>query len=223
MRCCDVIRELVLPSDECDLAALAEHLAHCRTCSAAAKQSSQFNRLWELTRPDEVLHDTWDIVWARITASLASSKRTTLTTVGSPVASPSGSGGAVAMPLVGERSTFRSRRWMAAAIGLIGLGQAAAILLAVLLTGHPSGNSPSIPGAGNRDLSLGSRSPTGSQSDVAARIEIDEGQRVVIRVEGPSAKVVELTPDGASWSVDGWYEMFNYVEGMPNSVVAMQD
>ena len=45
----------------------------------------------------------------------------------------------------------------------------------------------------------------------------------MIRVEGPAAKVVDLTPEGISWSVDDWYVVFNEVEAMPNPVVAMKE
>jgi hypothetical protein len=57
----------------------------------------------------------------------------------------------------------------------------------------------------------------------APGIEIDEGRVVVIRAEGPAAKVVDLTPEWTSWSVDEWLVMLNEVESMPNSVVAMKE
>ena len=54
------------------------------------------------------------------------------------------------------------------------------------------------------------------------QVEIEEGRLVVIRVQGPAAKVVDLTPEGISWSVDDLYVMFNEVESMSNSDVAMK-
>ena len=35
-------------------------------------------------------------------------------------------------------------------------------------------------------------------------VEIEAGQSVVIRVEDSTAKVVDLTPEGISYSVDDW-------------------
>ena len=51
MRCDEVIRELAVPTDDRDSAALAEHLASCPSCAGWAKRDAQFDRLWEATRP----------------------------------------------------------------------------------------------------------------------------------------------------------------------------
>ena len=45
----------------------------------------------------------------------------------------------------------------------------------------------------------------------------------MIRVEDSAAKVVDLTPDGISYSVDDWYLVFNAVEAIANPVVAMKE
>ena len=57
----------------------------------------------------------------------------------------------------------------------------------------------------------------------AADVEIEEGRLVVIRVEGPAAKVVDLTPEGMSYSVDDWYLVFNAMEAIANPLVAMKE
>ena len=53
MRCDEVIRELAVPTDDRDSAALAEHLANCPSCAVWAKRDAEFDRLWDATRPAE--------------------------------------------------------------------------------------------------------------------------------------------------------------------------
>jgi hypothetical protein len=54
-------------------------------------------------------------------------------------------------------------------------------------------------------------------------VEIEAGQWVVIRVEDSTVKVVDLTPDGISYSVDDWLLAFNSAEAIANPVVAMKE
>ena len=54
-------------------------------------------------------------------------------------------------------------------------------------------------------------------------VDIEPGQQVVIRVEDSAATVVDVTPDGISYSVDDWYLVFNAVEAIANPVVAMKE
>jgi hypothetical protein len=71
-----------------------------------------------------------------------------------------------------------------------------------------------------------SASTTGGRlelTDSSPRVEIDEGRQVVIRFDGSTAKVIDRTPQGVSWSVDDWYVMLNVAESLPNSVVAMKE
>ena len=73
MHCDEVIRELAVPTDDRDSAALAEHLASCPSCADWAKRDAQFDRLWDATRPTEPSPQVWDTVWAHIASSLDSS------------------------------------------------------------------------------------------------------------------------------------------------------
>ena len=72
MRCDDVIRELAVPTDDRDTAALASHLANCGNCADWAQKDSQFERLWDATRPVEPSAQLWDEVWSHVAASLDS-------------------------------------------------------------------------------------------------------------------------------------------------------
>jgi hypothetical protein len=226
MHCNKVIRELAVPTDDRDSAALAEHLASCHSCHEWAKRTAQLNRLWEKTRPNEPSLDTWNSVWARVASGLDSSKPREFATVDLPGAPANGSATKVDMPLVHQRATSRSRAWALPAIGLVVLAQAAAVFLVVALTWRPSAKSPSLQVTRNGNSASESGLLARAQSNLALAapgVEIDEGRLVVIRVEGQAVKVVDLTPEGISWSVDDWYVMFNEVESMPNSVVAMKE
>jgi len=195
MQCAEVIRELAVPIDDRDVAALAKHLRACASCASWAKRTAQLDRLWEATRPTEPSHDTWARMWANLAALLDSSTPAEVQALPLSTASSSGSVARVESRLVPNHASSRPRPWTFAAIALLGLGQAAAVFLAVSLTWPLS--SPSV--------------------------EIEEGQQVVIRFEGTAAKVVDLTPEGVSRSVDDWYVMLNVAESLPNSVVAMKE
>ncbi len=71
--CDEVIRELAVPTDDRDSAALAEHLANCPSCADWAKRDAEFDRLWDATRPVEPSSQAWDAVWSHIASSLDSS------------------------------------------------------------------------------------------------------------------------------------------------------
>jgi hypothetical protein len=70
MRCDDVIRELAAPTAGGDPAALANHLATCPACARLAENAARFDRLWQTTRPVEPSVDTWDALWANVSARL---------------------------------------------------------------------------------------------------------------------------------------------------------
>ena len=70
MHCDEVIRELVVPTDDRDSATVAEHLANCPSCAGWAERDAQFDRLWNATRPIEPSPQVWGTVWARIASSL---------------------------------------------------------------------------------------------------------------------------------------------------------
>jgi hypothetical protein len=196
MHCDEVIRELVVPTDDRDSAGLAEHLANCHNCAGWAKRDAQFDRLWNATRPTEPSPHVWDTVWAHIASLLEFSTPAEFEAIASPTTALNGSTRRGERPLGLTAVPSRSRPWNWAAIGLIGLAQAAAVLFVVSLT-------------------LGSRN---SQA-----VEIDAGRWMVIHMEESAAKVVDLTPDGVSYSVDDLYLAFNAVAAIANPVIAMKE
>jgi len=227
MYCDEIIRELVVPTDDRDSAAVAEHLANCASCAGWAKRDAQFDRLWNATRPIEPSPQVWDIVWAHIASSLDSSTPAELEAVAPPMATLNGSVLHVERPLGLIPASSRARPWNWAAIGLIGLAQAAAILLAVGWAWHSSRN-PQQPEVATaiHSPALSPDSSKGAKEigllSVPA-VDIEAGQQVVIRIEDSAATVVDVTPDGISYSVDDWYLVFNAVEAIANPVVAMKE
>jgi hypothetical protein len=197
MQCDEVIRELAVPTDDGDSAALAEHLANCPSCTSWAKRDAEFDRLWDATRPVEPSSEAWDTVWCHITSSIDSKAPEEFNAYTASTVPLNGSvyAGHTPFGIPSTSSRSRSRNW--AAIGLIGLAQAAAVLLAVTWTWHSS-----------------------SRPDT---VEIEAGRWVVIRVEDSAVKVVDLTPDGISYSVDDWLLAFNAAEAISNPVVAMKE
>jgi hypothetical protein len=223
MQCDKVIRELAVPTDDRDPASLAEHLARCPACAAWADHATRFDRLWEATRPAEPTGDVWDTVWTWVACAVdksnpAGQKPFTLHASNLNGASPSAEEPAVP---AGRRSRFRAGRLMA--IGSLGIAQAAAIFIAVTLSWHPSAKSP-MPPVGDAGVA-----PSFVSTDSNARVstdgvvEIEEGQQIVIRVEGRAASVVDWTPVGVSYNVDDWYLMLNRMEAIAgSSMVAMK-
>jgi len=191
MHCDELIRELSVPTDDRDSAALAEHLATCPSCANWARRDVQFDRLWNATRPTEPSGHAWDTVWARIASALDSSTPTEFKAFAGSMATSNGSIPQVETPLGLTAAPSRSRRWNWAAIGLIGLAQAAAVLLAAGWIWRGS------------------------------NVEIEAGQTVVIQFDAGTAKVIDHTPDGISNSVDDWLLVFNAAEAFANPVVAM--
>ena len=94
---------------------------------------------------------------------------------------------------------------------LVGLAQAAAVLLAVTLTWHPS----------TRSLPLQAGSGTAPAS-MTVNLEIEEGHLVVIRWDGVSGKVEDRTPD-VSDGVDDWFLGLNAAESLADLSVAMKE
>jgi len=191
MRCDEVIKELATPTDQRDSTALAEHLAGCPACAGWANCAVQLDRLWEATHPVEPTTDVWDAVWTRIAASLDPSTsiefESSFTT---QTASLNGSPPVVEIPLKKPRSS-RSRPWSVSAIGLVGLAQAAAILLAVGLAWYHS--APSQIAKVPDSMS----SPSNSESVVRIPfpeegfpVVVDEGHLVVIHEGRQEHKVV---------------------------------
>jgi hypothetical protein len=239
MRCDLAIRELAVPTDDRDSAALAEHLAICPSCAGWAKRAGQLDRLWDATRPTAPSAEMWNSVWARVASSLDSSTPSEVKAFSLPVANQNGSMAKEGRPVVPGHSSPRSRPWKMAVIGLIGVAQAAAVLLVAGLTWHRSIKSEH-PSMAKVTISppLFPESPTtrtisGRTSDSV--VEIDEGRLVVIHVEDSAVKIVDLTPQTASYRlemrlrtlesalVDDWLLMLNEVESMTKPLVAMKE
>ncbi len=223
MQCDEVIRELAAPSDDRDTAALAEHLTGCAACSQWAERASQFDRLWEATRPPDPTPQAWETVWARIVESLDSA---TPIPVEHPLAGASlrnGSSPKVVSPAAqpSRPSPSRLRPWSFAAVASFGLAQAAAVLAVVGLVWQFS------PLSQNTQITkFPPSNPSGySTVDTAAlSIEIEEGNLVVIRSEGQKPEVLVLTSESSPFGIDDWLLMLNAMESIaPNSVVAMKD
>jgi hypothetical protein len=228
MLCDEVIRELAVPTDDRDSAGLAEHLASCPSCAEWSKRDAQLDRLWEATRPKEPSSEEWDSVWAHLASSLDSSRPTVFEAFALPIASSNGSVAKVETPLVAIPRSSRSRRTSLAAIGVLGLAQAAAIFIVVALSWRQPSTTSHLPQIADNPTSAASSSVLPKVAQLsptlsATGVEIEEGRLVVIRVDGPAAKVIDLTPEGTSYSVDDWYLMFNEVEAIDNPVVARKE
>jgi hypothetical protein len=227
MRCDEVIRELAVPTDDQDSAALAEHLVNCPSCAGWAKRNTEFDRLWDGSRPVEPSPQVWDAMWSHIVASLDSATPADARPFAPSTVPLNGSASIVQKPLGLSSTSPRSRPWNWAAIGLIGLAQAAAILLAVGWAWRISSRSgtPQIAVTAHSSAHAPEPSQAAKKTGVLAvpSVEIEAGEWVVIRVEDSAVKVVDLTPDGISYSVDDWLLAFNAAEAIANPVVAMKE
>jgi hypothetical protein len=241
MRCEEIIQELSAPSDNRDSTALAEHLAGCRSCAEWAERAALLDRVWQVTRPAEPEPHVWDSIWASLAPLLDQS---TLEAVRSSVPdadSPVESCRAARFDAPERRPSTGSRPWKLGAAVLVGLAQAAAVLLAIGLAWQPHTSRQITQTA----EITGQPAPTVA-IHFAGPIEIEEGRVVLIEareqasrmilplclsnltlvpisVEGPALRVVDQTPAGVFFGVDDWYVMFNAVEGIANPVVAMKE
>ncbi len=215
MRCDQVIRELAVPSDDRDATALASHIASCPACAAWANRAVQFDRLWQATRPSEPTPDAWDTVWTNLAASLDPSTSSQVAAIAPQIASSNGSTRILEFPAGKQlRPSSGSRSLIFLTIGL---AQAAAIFLAVSLTG-PRFNPSQIPQI-SRTVDLTSSPPRSEPV-----VEIDEGRQVVIVInaEGQAPKVIDRTPEDGAFGVDDCV-MYNTMESIRISVVAMKE
>lgn len=231
MQCDKVIRELAVPTDDRDPASLAEHVAQCPSCAVWADRAARFDRLWEATRPSEPTGEMWDTVWNQVACAVDKSNPIEQKAFALHRSSLNGAAAKTeeSAARTGRRSGFRARRLMA--IGSLGLAQAAAIFLAVYLSWHPSAKSPRTQ-VGETGLAH-SFVTTDSNATVSTNgvVEIDEGQQIVIRIEGLAPHVVDLRPERISYNVfyeplyyDDWYELFNKMEAIASPpVVAMKE
>jgi hypothetical protein len=212
MRCDEVIRELAVPTDGRDDLAISRHLADCEACARWAEQVARLDRLWEATRPAEPSAEAWDHLWSSVTAGLDRSSRSTVKgrrlvhgptlTLSTPLAPPG-----------------RHRFWRGlAAVGIVGLAQAAALLIAVgpAWRNDVKDSSPSQPAA----VAVIAQVSYPSMDSV---IDVEEGEVPLIRADGTRVRVDELAAQETSNGVDEWYLFFNVLEPMARSVMAMAE
>ncbi len=225
MRCEEVERELAAPTPGRDRAAMADHLAVCPSCAAWAQDAERLDRLWEATRPAEPSAEAWDSVWSGISAAL---DRPSATPGASPRPQP------VLVPAIGEMDGVRAhprhrprtagRRWGLGAIALVGLAQAAAILVAFGLAWQPAPR-PDGPdgGAGSAPkVAANPGAPTPIRVDGPVRVdaEIDEGYLVVIHAGSAGARVENATPPEMNTGSDGGLVFLNVMESLSTPHVA---
>ncbi len=121
MRCDDATRELASPTGAVPPADLAAHLRSCPGCAGWSRRSGRLDLLLEATRPADPSPARLDALWLEASAALDA--------------------GAVARPsLEGRTLAARGRRRWAIGAAIVGLAQAAALVLAVGLPGpRPDG------------------------------------------------------------------------------------
>jgi hypothetical protein len=194
MRCSEVIHQLRTSRGGFDLnldPAVSDHLTSCSDCAGWAEDDAQVLRAWQATRPLEPSAEVWNALWARVSDGLDAAQRPRVLT----------------MP----EQPAAARRFRPGLVAL-GLAQAAAILVAVLLLPgrHPHEGKPieslaqvsDIPVAGNQ-------------------VEFDPGQVAMIYEKMgqwfkkvPKDKLDGTHDETSSDQLDGDYDMFNVVEAM---------
>jgi hypothetical protein len=222
MRCDDVIRELAAPTDTRDSASLSDHLNRCPSCADWAQRADRLDRLWQLTQPVEPTSGVWDNVWARVVSSLdapAALDRVSPAIATLHNGSANGSPPEFDAKLSERRLTrsLQSRRW--AAIGIVGLAQAAAVLLVAVISWR---------------LFVPPRQPQNEIVATLPSVDIEEGQVVMIVADSKLLTVVDLTPKSTTAGVDSvdwygdekyfdWFLVYHEVESLAKPKVAMQE
>lgn len=233
MRCDEVIRELAAPAADRDRADLADHLAGCPACAEWARRAEGLDTLWEATRPAEPSPAAWDAVWANIAQALPSSSSVRHEDPPMVGAAPSRNGSGpkilvhpgpvpVSTPAPAPASPgprTRGRGWRFAAVGLVGLAQAAAILIALGLAWqpHPVG-APKAP-----DIAQNTpRAPAAIRSDrpIEVDAEFEVSSLMVIHLDQKSSRVEDRTPPEMYTSADIGMEMTNAMESIATPQVA---
>ncbi|HZW30982.1 MAG TPA: hypothetical protein VFF52_09765 [Isosphaeraceae bacterium] len=210
MRCEDVIRELAAPTGEPDPAAMAQHLAGCPECSGWARRAAQLEALWEATRPPEPAPEVWDSVWASLSRQLEDPAAVESLAPATAWSSRNGrSSQVLAHPAPGHPAAPR-RTWRLAAITVLGLAQAAAILIALGLVEltpiHDRNEILPKPPLAQNEIPPGLPTPSVVRVAVPVRVEADleEGPAVMIRMDGPAPQVVVETRPGMAAGIGRW-------------------
>lgn len=249
MRCEDVIRELAVPGQGQDAAALAEHLRHCPMCAAWSARMASFDQLWARTRPADPSPEQWDAVWNRISRSLdaapAHSREMAESTLPhqtphSPIRLAPGTALETFQPGLQPIEVQRGLApayadpvanwfWSKSPRQRFLVGTAAAVGLIAfglaLFSPAPRTRVQAPPTYAQVDLHGGPVDPSEIPT-VIGSVDIEEGELVVIRSTTPQPnqavseyEIVRTEPDAG---IDSWYVMFNAVESMANPVVAVR-
>lgn len=100
---------------------------------------------------------------------------------------------------------------------MVGLAQAAALFLPVNLYWNTSDKNVQPP-----RLSAGPDVVQRTAPSLDSEVDVEEGQVILIRSEGPAVDVIDLALLEASNGEDPWYVFFNRVESA-STVVAMTE
>jgi len=146
--------------------------------------ADRLDALWDATRPVGPSAEAWERVWTSVSDGLDRRQ--------GPEAPARSAEVVVHQP----SPTGRGRRALVAA-SLIGLAQAAAILLAV--------------GAG------------WGEAERRPSLRIEEGQLVLIRTDAEKVEAIDLSGRLGVGGVDAWYVAYNNFEGSTQPVVAMSE
>ncbi len=239
MRCDEVVRELAAPTADRDREAMTRHLAACPACAEWARRGECLDRIWEATRPAEPSPEAWDAVWAQIAPSLPCPAAAR--PEGAPAAgvapSRNGSGPRIfahpaPAPLsepapapapIGGRTG--GRPWRAvAAMAVVGLAQAAAILVALGLAWQtdPRPGGPRRDGGPDiaRHPTPAAPAPIRVATPLRMETEIPTSSWIMIVAEGPAARMVDRTPPEMNTGSDLGLVFFNFMEGIATPQVA---
>ncbi len=208
MRCDEIMRELSQPGDDRDDRALAQHLVECRACARWAEHAARFNRLWDATRPVDPSTESWDRLWSSVAARLDHSG-----TVSMSPSRPDHHLATVGDAAAQQSSPF-TRSWRGlAAIGLVGLAQAAALLLAVNLFWNRTGKDVAP------RFSEGAEVVQRTAPSLDSVVDVESGQVTLIRSEGgPKVEIKDLALLESSNGEDPWYDFFNRVESASTDI-----
>jgi hypothetical protein len=227
MRCEEVVSELAAPTPDRDRAAMADHLGGCSACAEWARRADRLDQLWEATRPTEPAPEAWDSVWANIAGALpcpATAHREDVVATG-PRPSLNARGVKVLIPTAphlapstsGAGPRRRTRPWRLAAVALVGLAQAAAILVALglALQAPPHSQAPPTDQTAIADNpEPAAPSPIRVAKPVTVKEEFDAGCLMVIRMEeGKAPQLINATPEEMNTGSDPALAILNLMEG----------
>ena len=239
MRCDEVVRELAVPTADRDPAAVAEHLAGCPACAEWARRSEALDRLWGATGPAEPSPDAWDAVWANIAQSLPCPApvpaRAEDSYANGVVPSRNGHGPRILVhPAPAPTLTpapadavprTRGRGWRFASIALIGLAQAAAILLALGLAWRPAPRpdaSRKVPPSIADNSQPAAPKVIRSATRVDFQADVEPSSLMVIHFDEKSGRAEDCMHLEMNRSADIGMEVTNAMESIATSQVAVR-